>query len=525
MPITRRIFLRNAGIAIAGAGVLPAYSQNLFASFQVLPQSTPEAQGISSKAILEFIQAVEASEHEFHGFVLLRNGYNVAQGWWSPYRPELNHSMYSMSKSFTSTAIGFAVAEGHLSLEDKVVSFFPDDLPEVVSENLASMTVKNLITMSVGHATDTTWEMVQADNWVKKFLSFPVGKTPGSEFLYNSGATYMLSALVQKTTGKTVLEWLTPRLFKPLGIESITWDVCPNGINTGGWGLHLKTEDLAKFGQLYLQKGKWEGFQILPIGWVEEATTFKIPNGKPEEKDTSDWAQGYCYQFWRSRHNSYRGDGAFGQYSLVMPEQNAVIAIHSESPNMQGELDLVWKHLLPAMQENPLPTDTKSELELRMKLRSLAIVPPQRQRNSPLAANISGKTFTVEQNENGVEWVRFNFSNSACDFMMKNGLGEFSVSGGFNEWRKDEIRLPGTPPDLFPIPYDKLTVSKVMASAGWEDENTLIFYMQFYETAHHDTITCRFEGDTVRVSFSNSVSEMLPGLVKEKRVALAGKMS
>jgi hypothetical protein len=258
---------------------------------------------------------------------------------------------------------------------------------------------------------------------------------------------------------------------------------------------------------------------------VEEATSFKIQNGKPEDKDTSDWAQGYCYQFWRCRHNAYRGDGAFGQYTLVMPEQNAVLAIHSESPNMQGQLDLVWKHLLPAMQEKPLPADTSTELVLRMKLKSLAIVPPQRIRTSPVAERISGKTFSVESNENGVEWLRFNISNSTCDFTMKNHLGEYALSAGINEWRKDEIRMPGTPPDLFPIPYEKLTVSKVMASAGWFDENTLIFYVQFYETAHHDTITCRFEGDAVQVTFLNSVTEMLPGLVKEKRVPLYGKLS
>ncbi len=524
MSITRRIFLRNAGIATAGAGLLPFFPPGSFKLQQGLPKSSPEAQGVSSLAILDFLQALENSRHEFHGFVLLRNGHIISQGWWSPYRPDLNHSLYSMSKSFTSTALGFAVAEGHLKVDDKVVSFFPDELPEAVSENLAAMTVKHLLTMSVGHATDTTWEMVTAENWVEKFLSFPVEKAPGSEFLYNSGATYMQSAILQKTTGKTALEWLTPRLFKPLGIEGATWDVCPKGINTGGWGLRLKTEDLAKFGQLYLQNGKWEGFQILPAGWVEEATTFKIQNGRPEDAEISDWAQGYCYQFWRSRHNSYRGDGAFGQYTLVMPEQNAVLAIHSETPDMQGELDLVWEHLLPAMQDQPLPPNARNELALQMKLRNLAIVPPKRQRQSALSQTISGKTFTVDENENGVEWIRFDVSSSAILLNMKSHLGEFSIDAGINEFRKGETRMPGTPPDLFPIPYDKLTMSKVMASAGWEDDKTLIFLVQFYETAHHDTITCRFEGDFVEVTFLNSVSGMAPGMVKEKRVPLTGKM-
>lgn len=523
MSITRRTFLCKAGMAAAGAGFLPVFSPAFLSYGNALPRSTPEAQGISSDAVLAFLQEIEGSGHEFHGLVLLRNGFNIAQGWWSPYRPDMNHSLYSMSKSFTATAIGFAVSEGYLAVSDKVISFFPDDLPETVSENLEAMTVRDLLTMSAGHAKDTTWDMVQTDDWVKAFLSYPVEKKPGSEFLYNSGATFMLSAILQKKTGKAILEWLTPRLFKPLGIEGATWDVSPKGINTGGWGLRLKTEDLAKFGQLYLQNGKWDGFRILPEGWAEEATSFKIANGRPEDRETSDWAQGYCYQFWRSRHNSYRGDGAFGQYTLVLPEQNAVIAIHSETADMQGILDLVWEKLLPAMQDQPLAANRRSELALQMKLKTLSLQPPQRQITSPVAEQVSGKTYGVDENENGVEWLRFDLSKSTCDFTMKSHLGEFTISAGLNEWRKDETRMPGTPPDLFPIPYDRLGVSKVMASAGWDNENTLVFYIQFYETAHHDTITCRFNGETVGITFLNSVSAMVPGLVREKRVPLTGR--
>lgn len=523
MSITRRTFIRRTGIAVAGAGFLPVLPSGLLHAGVALPKSSPEAQGIASAALLDFIQAVENSRHELHGLVVLRNGYNIAQGWWSPYRPDMNHSMYSMSKSFTSTAIGFGVAEGYFKTSDKIISFFPDDLPEVVSENLAAMTIKDLLTMSVGHASDTTWEMVKTEDWVKSFLRFPVVKQSGSEFLYNSGATFMLSAILQKTTGKSVLEWLTPRLFIPLGIEGATWEISPKGIDTGGWGLRLKTEDMAKFGQLFLQKGKWDGFQIIPEAWVEEATTFKIANGRPEDQEKSDWAQGYGYQFWRSRHNTYRGDGAFGQYTLILPEQNAVIAIHSETPDMQGLLDLVWEKILPEMKDNPLRPDTVNELALLKKLRNLTLHPPRRNSSSLMAESVSGKTFLIDTNENGVEWMRFDFSSSQCEFSMKSHLGEFSVSAGLNEWRKGETRMPGTPPDLFPRPYDQLYTSKTMAAAGWEEENTLVIYIRFYETAHHDTITCHFNGDTVAVEFMNSVSAMVPGLVKEKRVPLTGR--
>lgn len=524
MQINRRDFIRQAGTIVVGTGFLPIATENLWGQTESLPMSTPEAQGVSSQGILDFLDAIGKSRHEFHGFVLVRNGHIVAQGWWSPYRPDLNHSMYSMSKSFTSTAIGFAVTEKLLTVQDKVISFFPNELPEVVSDHLKAMTVKHLLSMSVGHATDTTWEMVQTDNWVKNFLSFPVEKAPGSEFLYNSGATYMLSAILQKVTGKTVLEWLTPRLLKPLGIGGATWDNCPMGNNTGGWGMHLTTGALAKFGQFLLQKGKWEGRQLLPASWVEEATTFQIQNGTPEAKETSDWAQGYCYQFWRCRHNAYRGDGAFGQYTIVMPEQNAVLAIHSESPDMQDQLNLVWKHLLPAMRSGTLAANPNAAADLKARLATLAIEPPKLAATSPLVTKISGRTYQVEPNENQVSQVSFSFKKDCCDFKLKNHLGEFTLTCGINHWQKGKTRMPGTPPDLFPILYEKLTTSKVLASAGWKDENTLMLYTQFYETAHHDTITCRFTGDTVEVTFLNSVSGMLPDFVKEKRVALKGKI-
>jgi len=188
----------------------------------------------------------------------------------------LNHMLYSLSKSFTSTAIGFAVTEGKLTVNDTVISFFPDQLPDQVSENLAALRVKDLLTMSVGHAEDTTPLMTKQENWVKAFLALPIQNRPGSTFLYNSGATYMQSAIVQKVSGQKVINYLQPRLFRPLGLEGMTWETCPRGINTGGWGLSIQTDALAKFGQFYLQKGTWNGRNILPAAWIEEATTFKI---------------------------------------------------------------------------------------------------------------------------------------------------------------------------------------------------------------------------------------------------------
>jgi CubicO group peptidase (beta-lactamase class C family) len=275
-----------------------------------LPRSNPEAEGVSSDSILHFLDAIGNTNNEFHSFMMLRHGKVVAEGWWDPYKPTLKHMMYSVSKSFTATAVGFAVTEKRISVNDKVVSFFPADLPDTVSPYLSSLTIKDLLTMSVGQDPDPTGPIGSNDNWVAGFFRTPILYQPGSRFLYNSAATYMLSAIVQKVTGQRVLDYLQPRLFSPLGISGIDWEVSPQKVNAGGWGLRLKTEDMAKFGQLFLQKGNWNGKQIIPSSWVEEASTKKIdqdPNASQARRDSSDWLQGYCYQMWRSRNNSLQG--------------------------------------------------------------------------------------------------------------------------------------------------------------------------------------------------------------------------
>src|SRR5258706_15826678 len=324
-----------------------------------LPVGIPEAEGVSSEGIINFLNAAEKSKTEFHSFMMLRHGKIIAQGWWNPYGAELKHTLYSCSKSFTATAIGFAVSEHRLSVNDKVVSFFPNDLPDTISSFLSDLKVKDVLSMSDGQEPDPTFTVASRDsNWVKGYLALPVKYEPGTKFLYNTLGTYMLSAIVQKVTGQKVIDYLKPRLFEPLGIEGMDWEVDPKGINTGGWGLRIKTEDMAKFGQLFLQKGKWNGKQILPTAWIDEASTVKIiqhPEYSQAKRDSSDWEQGYCYQMWRCRHNAFRGDGAFVQFIIIVPGEDAVIAITAETPDMQEEINLVWQYLLPAMQKDKLP--------------------------------------------------------------------------------------------------------------------------------------------------------------------------
>ncbi|MDQ3396803.1 MAG: beta-lactamase family protein, partial [Deinococcota bacterium] len=294
-----------------------------------LARSSPELQGVSSSAISGFLAAIDREGLEVHSVMLLRHGHVVAEGWWAPYSSARVHLLYSLSKSFTATAIGLAVAEGLLSVDDPVLSFFPDEAPEKASEYLAGMRVRHLLSMATGHLTDTLDRLVEhgGGNWIKGFLALPPERAPGTVFTYNNGATFMLSAILEKLAGTKLLDYLRPRLLEPLGVTEAYWHENPQGITLGFTGLHLTTEAVARFGQLYLQRGRWQGRHLVPEWWVAEATTLQVPTAPPPEDNVTDWAQGYGYQFWRCQHGAYRGDGAFGQFCVVMPEQDAVLVI------------------------------------------------------------------------------------------------------------------------------------------------------------------------------------------------------
>ncbi len=511
MKTCRRVFLQQVGVGL-GASLFYGFPTELQAGQgRGLPRSAPEVQGVSSEALLGLLDAMAASNHEYHSLMILRHGHVIAESWWHPYRRKAPQMLYSLSKSFTSTAVGFAVNEGRLSVDDKVLKFFPDEAPESVSENLAALRVRDLLTMSVGHAQDSTGSLWGKENWVRQFLSLPIANPPGTAFLYNSGATYMCSAIVQKVTGQKVIDYLTPRLFHPLGIGEMTWETCPRGINTGGWGLKLPTEALARFGQLYLQKGVWNGKQLLSPAWVEEATSFKIQQPAPDlemARKESDWHQGYCYQFWRSRHNAYRGDGAYGQYVVVMPDQDAVVAITSESSNMQGQMNILWEHLLPALNSAGSAGPRKSRALLEKRLSSSTLTPLRASAESSLATKVSKQNYVAEANEHGMTGFTWDISKRRVVFTLKNTGGSHRIICGMGDWLDGETSMPGMPPKL--TRGDLEPISKVAACAAWTTPQTLEMRWQFYETPHHASLTCRFteSGDAVEVVLLDSLAKM-----------------
>jgi CubicO group peptidase (beta-lactamase class C family) len=463
-----------------------------------LPRSTPEAQGISSSAILAFVEAANEPDNAMQSFMLVRHGQVVAEGWWSPYAAEVPHKMFSLSKSFTSTAVGLAIAEGKLSLDDPVLSFFPEDAPTNPSPYLKAMRVRDLLIMSSGQNSNTVAQLgevmknsIHSDERITKaFLAAPVECKPGTLFIYNTPGSYMLSAIVQKVTGETVFDFLRPRLFEPLGIENPTWDASPQGISLGGLGLNIRTEDIARFGQLYLQKGNWNGKQLLPASWVEMATARQTSNGS---EPTSDWDQGYGYQFWRCRHGLYRGDGAFGQFCIVMPEQDAVVAITSGTKNMQAIMNLVWDKLLPAMQAAPLPANAESDQELERMLTGLTLHRPQGAATSPMAAQVSGRTYLFPTNAQNIDAVTFDFKGPDATLVVRSLGQEYRIACGTGAWKKGRT--------AFVAGADwriaEAAEQPVAASGAWITDDTYTVKLAYYETPLAVTLTCRFAGDRV----------------------------
>ncbi len=449
-------------------------------SMMELQRSIPELQGVSSKAIMEFIEEAEKirtadMNQDFHSFMLLRHGYVIAEGWWEPYLSKSPHVLFSLSKSFTSTAIGFAVQEGLLTVEDSVVSYFKEECPQP-GELLKKMKIKHLLSMNTGHVIDTTDTMTTREdgNWVAGFFQVPVEKEPGSHFLYNTGATYMLSVILQKLTGSKLIDYLTPRLFAPLGITGASWDECPRGYNTGGFGLRVKTEDIAKLGQFYLKQGKLDEHTLLSPDWIAAATGVQSDNSV---NGNGDWGQGYGYQFWRCRHNAYRGDGAFGQYCVVMPEYDAVLAITGGMKDLQKPLEIVWDKLLPGFFEGTLEESLEYE-ELKNKLASLKLLLPQGSEHSPWEKILDGRHYQMETNPFDISEVSFQFTIDQFILSVKAGGEVLKYPVGIGKWQPGTFQFEGK-------------AEPIVFTGSWEKDEVLLIQGRLTEMPF--AISLRFE--------------------------------
>ncbi len=362
------------------------------------------------------------------------------------------------------------------------------------------MRVSDLLRMSTGHQTEPP--RTEEQPWTRTFLAHPVPFKPGTHFLYNTSATYMLSAIVQKATGQTLLDYLGPRLFEPLGIEKPAWQTSPQGISAGGFGLSIRTEDIARFGLLYLHKGNWHGKQLVPESWVEAATSRQTSNGSSPE---SDWDQGYGYQFWRCRHGVYRGDGAFGQYCIVLPEQDSVIAITSGLKDMQAVLNLVWDRLLPAMGSAPLAPNDEAAQQLDDRLKRLTLQ-PQAGSASPL--ELSARKYIFPPNENKLESIAVDNGgeDGPLTLVVRLGGADQRIQFGRGVWQKGRAA------------WGPLPEQPVAASGAWTAPDTFTGKLCFYHTPFVATVRLTFSGDELRCSGETNV-----GFGPTRQAELVGK--
>lgn len=451
------------------------------------------SQRVDPAGVLAFVDAVDADPSvELHGLMVLRHGHVVAEGWWAPHTAERTRLVYSLSKSFTSTALAFAVDEGLVDLDDTVLQHFPEYADEVTDLRSRSLTLRHLISMASGHDRDMWPEAVARDREdpVRGFLLLPPEATPGSAFAYSQPCTYTVAAVIQRRAGQRLSEYLGPRLLEPLGIDPVAWFSMPPGREQGFSGLFARAEDVAKLGQLYLQGGRWYEQQLIPESYVAQATSRAVATADADP-DKVDWSQGYGYGFWMSRHG-YRGDGAYGQFCLVLPEQDAVVAITGGTEAMQTVLDHVWKHLLPSLDGG---TEGVEDAHPRLveRLRTLRL-PPCTGTPSPARwEDWSSTTFSVDsaagEAASTMTSVAVETTHGSVSITLHVPDNALTFAAGAGEW------LVSEPSD------DSGDDVPVAASAGWIDDDTLRVEAILLETPHRLDVECSLSTGTARATW------------------------
>lgn len=432
------------------------------AQINELPRSTPEEQGVPSKALIELFDSLHAMPGtDIHSMIVMRHGKVVGEFYPAPFAPEYQHTQYSSSKTLVSMAIGIAIDENRLRLEDRVAPFFIEYLPDTISTRLADMTVRDLLTMTSGIKPD--WGMrSRGTEWIKTFLSKEVVNEPGEEFAYDSMVTYMLSAIVQKVTGMKTLDYLQEKLFDHMNISKVNWEESPEGVNTGGWGLHIQSESLAKVGQMWLQGGVWDGKQLISKEWIDQMSA-KQANG-------GDF--GYGFQTWQCAYPSaVRADGALGQYVIVVPEKDVVIVLTEASfTNGKPQRGLIWNKFLPALSDEPLPANGDYDLLVKKQASYQLELPAGKSSNKSVMKRISGKKISIPKNRYGWSEISFAASESGIMMTITKGDGTSYVQPlAYKGWATEEIA--GLPPySINPIDWHVGLEGPFYASGsyGWE---------------------------------------------------------
>ena len=469
-------------------------------------RGTPASVGVDPGGIVHFLDRARSLGLELHSFMLFRAGQVIAEGWWKPYAAHRPHMLHSLTKSFTACGVGLAVEAGLFGLDDKLALFFPEQVPTGPVGHLGDITVRDLLTMRTGHAQGISggaWRQLQT-SWVSAFFRTPVPEPPGQRFVYSSASSYMLSALVQRCSGVTLHDFLRPRLLEPLGMSDFTWDLCPNGVNPGGNGVSCLTSDLLRLGILHLQGGLWNGRQLLPRRWVEQATRASVAEASASDAPerhlplptghSGPPPMGYGYHWWVGPGSAYYASGLFGQYSIVLPEQDAVLAVTAALGQSDRRLlDLVWQDLRPALGAGcGGGADALRLADLALDLPPLGASPADR----------PTQCYDIQPNADGVRSVALGITNGVCAFTLEDVRGTHSIRAGFRQWMEGTTTMSGAP---LHHQYEPAEL-RVVAGAVWEDDRTLVMTWVFVETAFRDQVVLRFADQTVRLSRSVNVN-------------------
>ena len=482
--------------------------------FQRKPFETasPEELGIRSGDVMAYLDDLEASDTEMHGLMIMRHGKLCAQGWWAPFGPGIRHGLQSHTKTYAATAVGIAYTEGILRLDERIIDIFPEESPRDPSENLKLLTVRDVLCMGCGMDTMPP----PSRDWIREFLHTPVNHRPGTTYMYNSTGSTLLGAIVRAKTGLGLHDYLKPRLFDKIGIDAdnLRWARMPDGMEVGGGGLWATTEDNLRLLKLYADGGVWEGERILAEDYVRLATTSQNDSASEAAVNppATDNFLGYGFQIWMCKpEGAYRADGAMGQFTIVLPGQDMIIAITETAPGAhwaQRTLDITWDFAAKVTASEPLPEDPEAYARLTAKLGSLNVGNPPCQPCSPVIDRICGKTFRMTS---GV------FGPFGGNFMSGEGpdpLTEFSFT--FDNYgclwhivtasgRQEDIRVGTGGLRLTNILGKEEDATQLyLAHGSWTADDSFELRCRWLETCLEDIYTFRFEGDRVTITAANN---------------------
>ncbi len=486
---------------------------------------SPESVGLKSGDILGFIDALEHSETEMHGLMIMRHGKVCAEGWWAPFAPNLRHGLQSHTKTYAATAVGIAYTEGILRLDERIIDIFPDESPEEPSENLKLLTVRDVLCMGCGMDTMP----MDSEHWIRDFMHTPVNHKPGTTYMYNSTGSTLLGAIVRKKTGEGLHEYLTDRLFRKIGIDpdNLRWLCMSDGMEIGGGGLYATTEDNLRLMKLYADGGVWEGERILAEDYVKLAVSNQNESATESINNplATDNFLGYGFQIWMCKPEGvYRADGAMGQFTIVCPRQDMIIAINETAVGAhwaQNTLNIVWDYLAKVDAE-PVCEDADVMDKLNRKLASLSLPNPVCSPFSKVADAINGKTWNVTEGLFTFEMFNFmapkklaeiqkftiTFDNYGCLLSGSGSEGDISVRIATNGSRFANV--VGKPEDCTQV---------LVCDGAWIEENVFALNARWVETCFVKSFVFRFEGNEVTIE--ESTNGMMFGFDGKKEPAKA----